>query len=151
MARFRSMRRRFIARPKRNAERIVRAGSSTVPAASQVVAYTYVATEACVVKSLKLDTGVTVGTPSGVPYVMVHVREGYNVNNITYPAITTDLYNPTADVLISGILTDNSVEDHKYNMIGRKLKAGDRIALIYYSTAGSEVSVQFELNFSVLT
>ena len=149
---FRSRRsRRYVSRPKRNAERVVRAGSSAIPASSQVVAYTYTATDACVVKSIKLDTGVTVGTPSGVPYVMVHVREGYNANTIVYPAITTDLYNPTADVLISGILTDGAVEDHKYNMIGRKLKSGDRIALIYYSTAGVEVSVQFELNFSVLT
>ena len=91
------------------------------------------------------------GEPSGVPYVLVHVREGYNANTITYPAITTDMYNPTADVLISGILTDNAVEDHKYNMIGRKLKSGDRLALIYYSSASGEVRVQFEINFSVLT
>ena len=145
------MRRRFIARPKRNAERVVRGGTSVIPGGTQVVAYTYTATEACVVKSIKLDTGVTIGDPSGVPYVLVHVREGYNANTITYPAITTDMYNPTADVLLSGILTDNAVEDHKYNMIGRKLKSGDRLALIYYSSAAGEVRVQFEINFSVLT
>ena len=145
------MRRRFIARPKRNAERIVRGGASIIASGTQQIAYTYTATEACVVKSIKLDTGVTTGEPSGVPYVLVHVREGYNANTITYPAITTDMYNPTADVLISGILTDNAVEDHKYNMIGRKLKSGDRLALIYYSSAAGEVRVQFELNFSVLT
>ena len=56
--------------------------------------------------------------------------EGYNANSIVWPAITTDLYNPTMDVLISGVLTDGGVEDHKYNAIGRKLKTGDRLCLL---------------------
>ena len=53
------------------------------------------------------------------------------------------------DVLISGVLTDGEVEDHKYNAIGRKLKIGDRLCLIYYSALGSGNSVQvsFEMNF----
>jgi len=146
------MRRRFIAKPKRNAERILRGGASNIPSGAQVVAYTYTANEAGTVKSIKLDTGITSITASaGTPYVLVHVREGYNVNNISYPAITSDMYNPTADVLISGILTDNAVEDHKFNMIGRKLKTGDRLALIYYNSAGGEVTAQFEMSFSFLT
>ena len=70
-----------------------------------------------------------------VPYALVVVREGYNANTLTYPAITDDLYNPTMDVLISGILTDNAVEDHKSNAIGRKLKKGDRICLIVAAPA----------------
>ena len=71
-----------------------------------------------------------------VPYALVVVREGYNANPLNYPAITDDLYNPTMDVLISGILTDNAVEDSKYNAIGRKLKKGDRICLIVTVPAG---------------
>ena len=57
-------------------------------------------------------------------YALVVVREGYNANGLNYPAVADDLYNPTMDVLISGILTDNGVEDHKWNAIGRKLKKG---------------------------
>ena len=70
-----------------------------------------------------------------------------------WPAITTDLYNPTMDVLISGVLTDGGVEDHKYNAIGRKLKTGDRLCLLYYAALnnGSNASVTFEMNFSVLS
>ena len=63
----------------------------------------------------------------------MRVPEGYNANTITYPALTADLYNPTDLVLISGVLTDGTVEDHKSNFIGRKMKAGDRLALIFYS------------------
>ena len=78
-------------------------------------------------------------TPAAVAYCLVHVREGYNANSITYPAVTDDMYNPTNDVIISGVLTDGSTEDHKYARIGRKMKPGDRIALLYYlsSTTGT--------------
>ena len=88
-----------------------------------------------------------------VPYALVVVREGYNANPLNYPAITDDLYNPTMDVLISGILTDGGIEDHKSNAIGRKLKKGDRICLIVYAPAVTTANptVFFEMNFTVLT
>ena len=70
---------------------------------------------------------------------------------MTYPAISTDMYNPTDQVLISGILTDDAVEDHKYNVVGRKMKPGDRLGLICLNTGGSTVYVSFEISFSVLT
>ena len=52
------------------------------------------------------------------------------------------------DVLISGVITDTAVEDHKWNSIGRKLKAGDRLALLVKSTWDNAFSI-FELSFSV--
>ena len=123
---------RYVSRPKRNAERVVRAGSSIVAAGTQQTAYTYTADQACTVKSIKLDLGMAAQADNStdIPYALVVVREGYNANTLNYPAITIDLYNPTMDVLISGILTDSGVEDHKYNAIGRKLKKGDKICLI---------------------
>ena len=140
---------------KRNAERHIRGGATGMPAVSQTVAYTYTATEACTVKSIKLDLGITGGVEDGtdntVAYVLVRIPEGYTANNITYPALTDDMYNPTDQVLISGVLTDAAVEDHKSNMIGRKLKAGDQIALILKNTVTHTVTIAFELNFSVLT
>ena len=87
-----------------------------------------------------------------VPYVMARVQEGYNANSITYPALTSDMYNPTNEVMMSGILTDQSIEDHKSNFIGRKLKAGDRICLIFLNgSASSAASVSFQISFTVLT
>ena len=155
MARFRRASRGF-ARPKRNAERILRGGVSLISGGSTQVAYTYTATQACVVRSFKLDVGCTRGhieenNNVTIPYVMVHVREGYAANALTYPALTDDMYNPTNDVLISGVLTDSQAEDHKSNMIGRKLKAGDKVALIFRNAVSVETTVEFELNFSVLT
>ena len=86
------------------------------------------------------------------PYALVVVREGYNANLLVYPALTDDLYNPTMDVLISGVLTDGSFEDHKWNKIGRKLKTGDRLCLIVYNTSGGTATdVAFELSFSFMT
>ena len=147
--------RRYVSRPKRNSERVVRAGMSGVNVGTQQTAYTYTATQPCTVKSIKLDIGMMIagGEQNAVPYALVVVREGYNANTLNYPAITNDLYNPTMDVLISGVLTEGSIEDHKANMIGRKLKIGDRICLIVYAinTDGSAIQVVFEMNFSVLT
>ena len=146
---FKRYRRRYT---KRNSERILR-GNTVLAAATQQIAYTFVAKEACVAKSIKLDVGAT-GADVGVlvPYVLVRVQEGYNANNLVYPALADDMYNPTNEVLISGILTDQTSEDHKWNMIGRKLKANDRLALIFLNgSATSASSISFEISFSILT
>ena len=54
MARFRRYIRRSF-RPKRNALRVIRGGTSTIATGTQQVAYTYTAREACVAKNIKLD------------------------------------------------------------------------------------------------
>ena len=160
MARFRRFRRSYGSKGKRNSERIVRAASSSVNANTQQTAYTYTATQACTVKSIKLDVGITAviggltADGSNLPYALVVVREGYEANALNYPALTDDLYNPTMDVLMSGVITSSGVEDHKFNMIGRKLKRGDRLCLIvtYRPTDVSTAAiVSFEMNFSILT
>ena len=153
MSSFRRRSARYVVRrAKRNSERVVRAGQTQIASGTQGAAYTYTATQPCTVRSIKLDLGMTsMANNLHVPYVLVVVREGYNVNQINYPAVTNDLYNPTMDVLISGVLTDNAVEDHKFNSIGRKLKIGDRIRLVLAAmgvTGSTDVS--FEMSFSVL-
>ena len=149
MARFtKRYRRRYT---KRNADRKIQGGSSTVAAGTQQVAYTWTATDACTVKSIRLDLGASATSANIVPYVLVRVPEGYDANTMVYPAIGVDMYNPTDQVLISGILTDPTIEDHKSNWIGRKMKPGDRLALIIYNGEGVDVRVSFELSFSVLT
>ena len=153
MARFRRFIRRSRPMAKRNSERHIRGGNSVLAANTQQTAYTFTATEACVIKSIRLDVGAT-GADVGVlvPYVMARVQEGYSANTITYPALTSDMYNPTNEVLMSGILTDQTSEDHKSNFIGRKLKEGDRICLIFANgSASSAASVSFEISFSILT
>ena len=144
---------------KRNSDRVIRAGSSKIVGQTQQIAYTYTAPEACTVKSIKLDVGATTASSTTVPdtvalpYVLVVVPEGYDANAINYPALSDDMYNPTNLVLISGILTDQTSEDHKYNMIGRKLKKGDRLALVFRNPQEAAVgtTVSFEINFSIMT
>ena len=146
--------RRYVSRPKRNAERIIRAGGSLVSVATQQIAYTWTAAEACTIKSIKLDVGVSESQlPDSIqiPMFWSESQKGYNANTMTYPAITTDLYNPTDLVLISGIITNGSSEDQKYNSIGRKMKTGDRMALIFFNSSADNVYVVFEMNFTVLT
>ena len=53
--------RRYFRKAERNAERHIRAGNSVITGNSQQVAYTYTATDACTVKSIKLDVGMTIG------------------------------------------------------------------------------------------
>ena len=149
----RRFRRAVYARRKRNAERIIRSGVAAVGVGVQSAVYTYTATKACVAKHIKLDIGAKEDLSSTIqcPYVLVVVREGYNPNLINWPALTVDLYNPTMDVLISGVLTDSKSEDHKSNFIGRKLKAADRLCLIVFNSVGSSTAhVGFECSMSLL-
>ena len=147
--------RRPIRKSNRPTNKVIRSAVVTIPNGSTQVGYLYTATDPLTVMGIKLDTGITGDTslavPATVAYCLVHVREGYNTNNITYPAVTDDMYNPTNDVIISGVLTDGSTEDHKYARIGRKMKPGDRLALLYFlaSTTG-QVNVSFEINFMTL-
>ena len=153
MPRFsRRFRRAVYARQKRNVERIIRSGSANMSAATQSAVFTYTATKACVAKNIKLDIGAKEDLSSTIqcPYVLVVVREGYNPNLINWPALTDDLYNPTMDVLICGVLTDRGIEDQKSNYIGRKLKAGDRLCLIVSNTSSGSVGIMFETNMSIL-
>ncbi len=151
MARFRRRSTRGYLGAKRNADRKLPCGVSNVAANDQQVAYTYTATQACVVKSIKLDIGCTGTADVAMPYALVVVREGYDANLLNYPSVTGDLYNPTMDVLISGVLTDNRAEDHKSNAIGRKLKTGDRLALCIKNSTSSALVCVFEMPFTVLT
>ena len=144
--------RRYIKPVKRNCNRVIRGGNVLLGPTAQQVVYTWTATEACTVKSIKLDLGCT--EYDGEHSVMAYVRipEGYGANTITFPALTDDMYNPTDLVLMSGVITDISLEDHKYNAIGRKMKPGDRIGLVCYNTDMTQATkVSFELSFSVLT
>ena len=154
MSSFRRRSARYVVRPKRNSERHIRAGSITMAdSALTYTGYVYTAGAAQTIKSIKLDIGgwqTTGYNSNGAAYAIVVVREGYQANSLNFPALTTDLYNPTMDVLISGVLTENSIEDHKWNAIGRKLKVGDRICLIVKGIENNS-AVVFELSFSVLT
>ena len=155
MARFRRRSSRGYLGRKRNVDRKLPCGYSDVDANTQQYAYNYTATTACTVKSIKLDIGANVVAGAGeiaIVYALVVVREGYNANNLVWPAIQGDLYNPTMDVLISGVLTEKGAEDNKSNAIGRKLKTGDRLALCVLNGSPTVAArVHFEMPFSVLT
>ena len=59
-----------------------------------------------------------------VAYALVYVPEGYNVNNLTFPAVTDDMYNPTKMVIISGVCNSAGNEDHKKLKILKKMCSG---------------------------
>ena len=136
-------------RPKRPSDRIIRAASGPVTATATSRTFVYTATVPQTALNIKLDVGAT--TDEVLVYALVYLPEGYDYNPIVWPAITDDIYNPTKNVLISGVLTDNSVEDHKTNRIGRKLATGDRIALLVRNTSASATAqFSFELSFTAL-
>ena len=86
-----------------------------------------------------------------VAYALVYVPEGYNVNNLTFPAVTDDMYNPTKMVIISGVCNSAGNEDHKSSRYSRKCAVGDRVALILITTRPSGTQpTNFELSFTVV-
>ena len=141
-----------IYKTKRPSERFVRAGSTNTPPSTTAVGYVWEAQEAGTITNFKLDTGMdnSIGGSSAIAYALVYVPEGYNANTLTYPALTDDMYNPTKNVLISGVLNDVANEDHKSSRYSRKVVRGDRVCLLYYYSApsGTPAVVSFELNFT---
>ena len=137
---------------KRPTDRVIRAGTTgPITPGTQADAYVFEADTPCTTVNFKLDCGANTNSAT-LAYALVYVPEGYNINTINYPAVTDDLYNPTKNVLISGILTDQEMQDHKYSRIGRKMATGDRIALIFYNWNTISVSHQasFELSFTTM-
>ena len=143
-------RRPFVARAKRPSNRVVRAATATLGATSQATAYTWIASDPCTVRSISLMTGAIGTSNANIPFVLVRVPEGYNANPITFPALTDDMYNPTNQVLISGVITDATETIKRYNAIGRKMQPGDRLALIYSNIGIAAQEISFELSFSEL-
>ena len=136
---------------KRPTERIIRAGQAPVTNTTGS-AYIWTADTPCTITNFKLDVGEeSANTYWPVAYALVYVPEGYNVNNLTFPAVSDDLYNPTKMVIISGVCNSSGNEDHKSSRYSRKCSPGDRIALIMISTRPSGTQpTNFELSFTVV-
>ncbi len=139
-------------RPKRPYDRMVRAGGWELTSGGTTgVGYTYTAVLPQTAFNFRLDITDTIANES-VAYALVYIPEGYDANQIVYPAFNTNMYNPTTNVIISGVLaaTDRmGDDDEKFQRIGRKMQTGDRIALLVYSTQPAQGS--FELNFTIVT
>ena len=122
--------RRYAYKAKRSTERIIRAGEVLINTSDTITGYVWTATVPGTVSQMKLDTGVE-SDIAGIsyPYALVYVPEGYNANALNFPALTDDLYNPTKNVFISGVINNSQSEDHKYTRYSRKVVPGDRIAL----------------------
>ncbi len=152
------MSRRYVARKSyrkvsRPSEKIVRVGQVTTVPGSNIQGYIYTAESPQTVMNIKLDVGASqLGAAVPHAYALVLVEDGYQANNINYPALTTNMYEPSQNILISGIITDGAIEDNKYLRIGRKLKTGDRICLLFLQTAPSTGNsiMGFELSFTAL-
>ena len=88
---------------KRPTDRVIRAGQAPVTNVTGT-AYLWTATTPCTVTNFKLDVGEERADQYWpVAYALVYVPEGYNVNALTFPAVTDDMYNPTKMVIISGV------------------------------------------------
>ena len=124
---------RRIRRSKQPTDRSVRAGGFLV-STSQIVAYTYTATDPCKVCNLSLEIGLDDNTDANsekVYYAVVYVPEGYNVNTMQVTDVTQDLYNPTKNIMVVGVLTNDGGGAKKtFSRVSRKMAVGDRIALI---------------------
>ena len=85
-----------------------------------------------------------------VAYALVYVPEGYNVNNLTFPAVTDDMYNPTKMVIISGVCNSAEMKIKKAQDTQGKCAVGDRVALILINKTIRTQPTNFELSFTVV-
>ena len=142
-------------RNKRQTERIIRSNSGSVPSGNTTVAYIYEAESPVTITNWELDIlnrstpSTTPTTANLIPYALVIVKQGYNANNITFPALSDDMYNPTKAVVISGVQSGTS-EDHKRSRYSRKLEIGDRVALLFYGGTSESQVVGYKLSASTV-
>ena len=159
MARYYKKSRRYN-RTARPTDRKIKAGTQTlspVPSGGtmgSVPAYVFTATEPLTARNIKLDIGLSASSGTTIAstkcvYALVIAREGYSPNQLNWPALSEDLYNPTMDVLISGVITGTN-DDHKINRIGRKMKPGDRMVLLMGNPSQTGNEVGFELSWTNL-
>jgi len=139
-------------RKSRPTDRIIQGRTSTVAGSTQVSIFQWTATVPCTVTNFKLDIGSATNDEIQVfPYVLVHVPQGYGTNTINYPTSPSlQLYEPTKNVLISGVVTDPTLEDHKWSKYSRKCQEGDSIALIIMNPTVTPFSCAWELSFTTV-
>ena len=118
----------------RNNERVIRATSiSTGTAGGTIAQVLYTGDVACTVRgfSIKLMPRTT-NAPSPddrISWAVVLVNEGYDPNNLN-SNIGVDLYNPTRNVLTSGIWSGQNNWTGGRAKYSRKLMKGDRLMLL---------------------
>ena len=144
----------------RPTDRVIRASAVelSLPDAT-FVAYEFVADKPCTASQFALDIGMLSATGATadstvIAYALVFIPDGYTANNLHYPTTTNDFYEPTKNAILTGVLTDYTIEDHKRSRYSRKLSSGDRIALLSMRPSiagmpGSATSAPYELNFTV--
>ena len=105
MARYYRKTRRY-ARKSRPSDKKIRAATTQLSqAGTTYTGYLYTADVPQTARGIRLDCGIVRNdNEATVAYALVVVREGYNTNDLNFPAVNDDLYNPTQDVLISGSL-----------------------------------------------
>ena len=144
--------RRSAPRAKRPTDRIIQGRTSNVAGSTELTIFQWTATVPCTATNFKLDIGSATQDEIQVfPYVLVHVPQGYGTNSINYPSSPSlQLYEPTKNVLISGVVTDPTTEDHKWCRYGRKCQEGDSIALIIKNPVVTSFECAWELSFTTV-
>jgi len=149
----RNYRSRPYRRRSRPTDRVIQAQTTTASPVTTVVAYNYLADEPVTATNFRLDIG-TSANSAPIAYALVVVPDGYNANTLTYPtSAPTNFYEPVQNVLISGVISinNNGLEDHKSSRYSRKLKEGDRIALLIYNAYASAAQpVAWEMSFTTV-
>ena len=138
-------------RRKRPTNRVIQAGNFSVAVSNQLTGYVFTATDPCTATNFKLDIGQFSG-PQPVPYALVFIPDGYTANYVTYPSVPpVNFYEPSQNVLISGVLTSTGHEDEKFSRYSRKMATGDQIALLVRNLSlTTEIVCAFELSFTTV-
>ena len=142
--------RRSAPRRKKPTNRVIQAGNFEVVASNQLSGYVFTATDPCTATNFKLDIGQFAGLLP-LPYALIFIPDGYEANLITYPTVPpANFYEPSQDVLISGVITSLTTEDNKVSRYSRKMNTGDRIALLVKNIQTTDITCAFELNFTTV-
>ena len=130
----------------RNNERVIRATSiSTGTAGGTIAQVLYTGDVACTIRGLSIKLlPRTTNAPlpdDRIMWAVVLVNEGYEPNTL-HSTIGVDLYNPTRNVLTSGVWSGQNNWTYGRAKYSRKLMKGDRIMLLVKNIDPSNETVE---------
>ena len=132
---------------RRPSDRFIRAATLTAVGNLVTKQILFLANETGTCSNWRFDIQSETPIVEPIAYAVVYYPEGTTPGDITYPALSVDLYNPTKFVLFSGVLGSDN-QDEQYSRYARKFSRGDGVAVIINNTNNEDIPVAFKLSWT---
>ena len=140
--------RRNTIRRRRPTNRVIQAGTVSLPAVGQTTGYMFIAVDPCTATNFQLDIGISGTGSNTVAYALIYVPDGYNVNTMTYPSVPQQTC--MSHLRMCCWVASSQIQQWKTGKQAdtqEGCRQGIEFALIFFNTTSTAQIMAFELNF----